>query len=381
MAKKERNPLSSNAFDKAYDTMMQTICERNLLSKDHACLLMVSGGSDSTALAYLMARLRQEEGVGALAMLHVNHMLRGPEADADAAFAERLAAALDIPFFCCQIDIAAEARMSGENVEATARKERYVAASEALSSMCEHEGFPLEKGRIVVAHSADDRIENFFMRAIVGTGPGGFRSMLYENGAVVRPLLDLARQDLRDAIQARQELGMPVISDAFGALWREDATNAHTDRFRAYVRMNLVPHAREWNENLTETLTRTMNLIADEDDYLAHLASLARNENVERLDGDLPMAQGFFLPPTFAEVPLPIARRVVHNCLKDMRGASARVDRACVDAILEAFADGAPKSGYVANIQGDIAVSSNKRGVRVEFMERFRQRRGRKLSR
>lgn len=174
---------------------------------------------------------------------------------------------------------------------------------------------------------------------------------------------------------------MPVISDAFGALWREDATNAHTDRFRAYVRMNLVPRAREWNENLTETLTRTMNLIADEDDYFAHLASLARNENVERLDGDLPMAQGFFLPPTFAEVPLPIARRVVHNCLKDMRGASARVDRACVDAILDAFADGAPKSGYVANIQGDIAVSSNKRGVRVEFMERFRQRRGRKLPR
>jgi len=36
--------------------------------------------------------------------------------------------------------------------------------------------------------------------------------------------------------------------------------------------------------------------------------------------------------------------------------------------VLDAFADGVPKSGYVVNIQGDIAVSSNKRGVRIEPM-------------
>lgn len=71
--------------------------------------------------------------------------------------------------------IAAEAERSRENVEAAvARRERYLAANEALRSMCQHEGRPLSEARIFTAHTADDRIENFYMRSIVGTGPGGF---------------------------------------------------------------------------------------------------------------------------------------------------------------------------------------------------------------
>ena len=149
-----------------------------------------------------------------------------------------------------------------------ARRERYLAANEALRSMCQHEGRPLSEARIFTAHTADDRIENFYMRSIVGTGPGGFRSMLYRNGPVVRPLLDLTRDELRDYLSAREAAGETVVRDESGALWREDATNAHTDRFRAYVRHKIVPVAKEWNSALPEVLTRSMNLIADEDDML-----------------------------------------------------------------------------------------------------------------
>ena len=229
---------------------------------------MVSGGSDSTALAYLGAALREAGDVGPVAMLHVNHQLRGEDADGDERFVAALAEALDIPLFICSIDIAAEAERSRENVEAVARRERYLAANEALRSMCQHEGRPLSEARIFTAHTADDRIENFYMRSIVGTGPGGFRSMLYRNGPVVRPLLDVTRDELRDYLAAREAAGETVVRDESGALWREDATNAHTDRFRAYVRHKIVPVAKEWNSALPEVLTRSMNLIADEDDML-----------------------------------------------------------------------------------------------------------------
>ncbi len=169
------------------------IATHDLVAPDAAVLLMVSGGSDSTALAYLGAALREAGDVGPVAMLHVNHQLRGEDADADERFVAALAEALDIPLFICSIDIAAEAERSRENVEAVARRERYLAANEALRSMCQHEGRPLSEACIFTAHTADDRIENFYMRSIVGTGPGGFRSMLYRNGPVVRPLLDLTR--------------------------------------------------------------------------------------------------------------------------------------------------------------------------------------------
>ena len=122
-----------------------TIEAHELAAKDAAVLLMVSGGSDSTALAYLGAALREAGDVGPVAMLHVNHQLRGEDADADERFVAALAEALDIPLFICSIDIAAEAERSRENVEAVARRERYLAANEALRSMCQHEGRPLSE--------------------------------------------------------------------------------------------------------------------------------------------------------------------------------------------------------------------------------------------
>ena len=51
-----------------------------------------------------------------------------------------------------------------------------------------------------------------------------------------------------------------------------------------------------------------------------------------------------------------------------------------MEAVLAAFDDetgGKPRSGYVANIQGDLAVSANKRGVRIEPMAAYRARRKR----
>ena len=436
------------------DRMRRTLAERQLAAPDAAVLLMVSGGSDSTALAYLAAELRDAGELGPLAMLHVNHQLRGADADGDAQFVAALAEALGIPLFACEVDVAGEAQRTGGNVEAVARSERYLAANEALRSMAFHEGCPLSEARIFTAHTADDRIESFYMRSIVGTGPGGFRSMLYRNGPVARPLLDATRDELRAYIEQRAAVDAaptpdaPCVRDGQGALWREDATNAHTDRFRAYVRHEVVPQAKAWNPRMPESLVRTMNLIAEEDDMLdamagqaiaAHVAPLGQaaqaaegttaegavEEGVAAAavaggeasgaegapregaageaavaaagvpaDGaaahassaaspgapsdDAAYAEGFLLAPSFGAVPRPLQRRAAHRLLKAMLGADERIDAASVEAVLGGFSpEGAPAGGYVANIQGDLAVSANKAGVRVEPMAAFRARRKR----
>ena len=372
---------------------LATMAERKLAGPDNAVLLMVSGGSDSTALAYLAHEMREGGHIGALAMLHVNHKLRGADAEDDARFVSELAAALHIPLFVCEVDIAREVERLGGNVEAVARHERYLAANEALRSMCHHEAFPLADGRIFTAHTADDRVENFYMRSIVGTGPGGFRSMLYENGPVVRPLLDASREELRDYVRGREAAGELVVCDSQGHLWREDATNAHTDRFRAYVRQEIVPRAKERNPQLLEVLTRSMNLIADEDDMLDRMADnlVARCVAWEQESAEwgVDESEGFRLLPEFAAAALPLQRRAVFSLLGRMLGADARVETASVEAVLAGFeradaSDAAassevarPKSGYVANIQGNLAVSANKQGVLVEPMSRFRARRKR----
>lgn len=361
---------------------------------------MVSGGSDSTALAYIAAALADVGALGPCALLHVHHHMRGAEADGDARFAEALAELLDLPFFRCDIDVPQLAAEGHDNQEAVARRERYAAANEALASFCRRLAVPVSEGCILTAHTADDRIENFYMRSIVGTGPGGFRSMRYSNGPVVRPLLDLSRQQLRDYLEERARTGQPVARDGEGALWREDATNAHTDRFRAYVRHKMVPVARERNPQLDEVLVRTMNQIADEDDMLEAMARGIAERCVEPLGeeplGEQPLGaepatreasagvgvpvqeRAFLLKPAFGQEPQPLQKRALYQLLREMLPAEARVQSASIDAILAAFnLDGAPISGYVDNIQGNIAVSANKKGVRIEPMAAFRARRKR----
>lgn len=354
------------------ETIEKTITKHQLFDAASPALLMVSGGSDSTALAYLMHDLHERGLVGPLASLHVNHKLRGADADADQLFTAALAEALDIPFFCCEIDVALLAAESGGNIEAIGRQERYIAAHEALESLCLHAMLPLAEGRIITAHTQDDRVENFYMRSIKGTGPGGFRSMLYRNGPIVRPLLDVSRDDLRSYLEDRAQAGELVIRDGAGRLWREDATNAHTDRFRAYVRHEIVPAAKKQNAHLLDTLCRTMDLIADEDDFMESLTEREMATCVEEAEDHT------LLLPVFGLLALPIKRRALRMILERMIGSEGRIESATIDAVLSCFdADGAPISGQVINIQGDLAVSSNKQGVIIEEMARFRQRRKR----
>lgn len=369
------------------DRMKATVAARQLATSDTPVLLMVSGGSDSTALAYLACELRAAGSIGLLAMLHVNHQLRGEDANADARFVAQLAELLEIPLFSCEIDIAGEAGRTGENIEAVARRERYLAANEALESLCRHATAPLADGRIFTAHTQDDRVESFYMRSIVGTGPGGFRAMRYRNGAVVRPLMDVSREDLRDYLAARERSGQPVACDEQGNLWREDATNAHTDRFRAYVRHEIVPRAKERNPQLLDVLCRTMNLIADEDDLITQQAAeLAQQYVAWTMQDDvlgIEYDAGCVFAPAFGSEPLPLQRRVVTKVLQLMLGPDARVETASVEAVLDAWdgvagqgdAAAKPHGGYVANIQGNLAVSANKQGVRLEPMATFRARR------
>ena len=351
--------------------MARVIDQRDMATANTPVLLMVSGGSDSTALAYLAADLVAAGRLGAVSMLHVNHKLRGEASDGDARFVSALANSLGFPLFMCDIDVAGLVRRSGGNMEAIARAERYKAAREALESTCLHTGFPFEDGRIFTAHTADDRMENFYMRSIVGTGPGGFRSMkhsvMLEGCRVCRPLLEEGRDDLRAYIEARDG----AVVDEAGKRWREDATNADTDRFRAFVRHEIVPLAKERNPKLLETLTRTMNLIADEDDMLDAKARELLVTLATPLGSTI--REGVVFKPELREHDGPLVRRVFDKLLSMMLPRDERVENASIEACIK----GMGASGYVTNIQGDLAVSYNKHGLRIEPMASFRARRKR----
>ena len=83
----------------------------------------MSGGSDSCALAYMVAEMVAAGDLGAAVMLHVNHKLRGEAAKGDARFVAKRAEALGLPLFMCEIDVSAIVRQGGD-MAAIARAER-----------------------------------------------------------------------------------------------------------------------------------------------------------------------------------------------------------------------------------------------------------------
>ena len=127
-----------------------------------------------------------------------------------------------------------------------------------------------------------------------------------------------------------------------------------------------------------------MNLIADEDDMLEEMASdlVKRHMTWTEALPDRPPAyeEGGVLAPELGTQPVPLQRRAAVQVLQAMLGPDARVETASVDAVLAAWDEpgtpqAAPHGGYVANIQGNLAISANKRGVRLEPMAAFRARR------
>lgn len=389
-------------------TLVQNCRNAGAWSPKTPLLGLISGGSDSTALAYALAHQAKLSQIP-LAFIHVNHGIRGQAADEDAAFVRTLASYLETPLFEAQIDVPALMQNEGGNLEDIARRERYAAARDALKSLCTHHGLSADSGRLVVAHTLDDRAETFFMRSIVGTGPGGLGSLQLASGDVIRPLLGVTREELRAYLKALAQAGRTPQCFAEEPLWCEDATNADTQYFRSFVRHEMIPRARMRNADLLHTLERTMDVIAEENRFMDELArdAFARCVQIEdtrsesgadacfepaqrgadsahllnhdmRSDEPGGVAVGVYalVKPAFAQIALPIRRRVAYQILRTLLPVDARVEQRSVDAICKMVDDTAQlKSGYTTNIQGNLAISSNKRGGRIEPMALYRARR------
>src|SRR6202453_636521 len=180
----------------------------------------VSGGADSVALLRILEALANELGI-TLLVAHFNHSLRASESDADATFVEDLAKEFGLRFLQRTENVTAIAQREGWNLEDAGRKLRRRFFQEIVNDGV--------ADLIAVAHTADDQAETLLAHLMRGTGMTGLGGIHPVAGPVVRPLLEMRRQDLRDYLRSlKQE-------------WRGDSTNSDARRMRARIRKNLLP--------------------------------------------------------------------------------------------------------------------------------------------
>ena len=218
-------------------------------------LVAFSGGADSALLLALAVRLSERDGTPVYA-LHVNHGIRGEEADRDEAFARMTAEAYGVSFSCVRVDIPAMAKASGRGIEETAREARY----ECLLRAAEELGVSY----VLTAHHATDHAETVLMNLVRGAGGDGLcgipASRPLGGVTLVRPLLSLTREQILAACACAE---ISFVSDS---------TNEDTAYRRNYLRGEILPRLRTLNPSLDETLTRMSQSLSEDMVYLAEIA-------------------------------------------------------------------------------------------------------------
>jgi tRNA(Ile)-lysidine synthase len=258
-----------------------TLRRHAMLAGGETVLVAVSGGADSVALLSILTALAPSWRL-TLHVLHVDHGLR-PDAGRDAEFVRALGARLGVP-----VDVE-RVQVGRGSVEAAARAVRY-AALEASADR-------LDAARIAVGHTADDQAETVLMRLLGGAGLRGLAAIPPVRGRVIRPLIELRRQALRDALVAD------------GLDWVEDPSNRDPKFLRNRIRHELLP----------------LLAAADDADIVPALADVARRlrESVDALDLAAALelarlatteADALTLPRSaLAALPAPIASEALHQ--------------------------------------------------------------------
>lgn len=167
----------------------------------------LSGGIDSVVLLHGLLEAAKPRDI-ALACLHVHHAL-SPNADRWEDHCRQLCAVWNVPLTVERVKVE---RGSFDGLEAAARRTRHAAFARAPGDW------------IALAHHADDQVETLLFNLLRGTGVAGAAAMADSNGRLLRPLLNVARDDIH-AYAVRHELR-----------WIEDESNADTRFSRNHLR-------------------------------------------------------------------------------------------------------------------------------------------------
>jgi tRNA(Ile)-lysidine synthase len=243
----------------AYHSLLRKVItlqrKTKLIPPNSAILVAFSGGIDSSSLAVALQRLKEPLKIKRLALLHINHLLRGEESYRDENFARSFAQKYSLELFVERVDVPSLAKKKGGNIEATAREERY----RLLEEVRKREGFDL----VATAHHLGDLVETIILWLTRGTGLEGLLGFEPMEDHIVRPFYLATRQEIEDFAK-KQALE-----------WVEDSTNYDLSLARNRIRHRVVPELKAINPSLEESVLRMREILKEENELLEKLVQTA----------------------------------------------------------------------------------------------------------
>ena len=239
----------------------EAVCRYGMEKIYNGAIVGFSGGADSSALLHYL----KDKCTSVLA-IHVNHQIRGAEADRDEAFCRKICEQYGVKLLVFSVDVPALARERHQGLEETARNERYRIFNQVLASNPQYEC-------IVTAHNANDNAETVVFNLARGSGTNGLSGIKPIYGNVYRPLIYSSRSDI---IKYCVDNNIEYVNDS---------TNEDTDYTRNHIRHTVIPELLKINPGLLSSCIRLGEILRTDEEYISREA----NNVIETcVDGKIP---------------------------------------------------------------------------------------------
>ena len=293
------------AFEKK---VMSFIKEQELIASGDRILIGLSGGADSVCLFKVLERLAEELSVE-LGAFHVNHGIRGEEADRDEAFAAELCKTSGVPFFAIKENVPQRAKEWQIGTEEAGRRVRY----EAAERIAKEQGYH----KIALAHHRNDVAETLLFHLFRGSSVAGLSSIPAKRGTIIRPLLCCEREEIEAYLAAT------------GTAFCTDATNAETEYTRNKIRHRIVAYAREEiNGGAVRHIAEAAEELSETEEFLAKETEAVYNAAKELPDGiEIPVG-------VLKEKHKVLQRRAVYSFIGRVAGTRKDITKEHVEAVL-----------------------------------------------
>ena len=196
----------------------------NLIENDDIIVVGFSGGPDSVFLVEILKKLKNFINFK-IYLVHINHLLRGEDADSDENFSFEYAKKNNLEIFIKRIPVKEIAKEIGKTLEEVGREERYKFFSEIYEKV--------RATKIATAHNKDDQIETFLFRLIRGTSLQGLEGIKIKNNNVIRPISEIYKKDILEYLNKNE------------IQYKIDKTNFENEFTRNSIRLDLIPFIEE----------------------------------------------------------------------------------------------------------------------------------------
>lgn len=238
-----------------FEKFSEFIHTNHLINPDDHVLIAVSGGIDSVVLLHLFI-LYQKSIPLRLEVIHINHLLRGSQADEDQQFVEQLAKQHKLTFVSRKINVPKFIEKKKLSVEEGARFLRYRFFDWALKKT--------GADWVALGHHADDQVETVIDHFLRGSGIKGLSGMPLRRDKFIRPLLFATRKEIE------------TYAKAHSLHYQVDATNEMTKYRRNRIRLELIPFLQKhFNPAISDVVQRTAQIMDEVESFMHEQADAA----------------------------------------------------------------------------------------------------------